>query len=105
MLLIVLWRSRFRVFWYSKQFEGKTSQREPWYGTEYIIEKIEDILVQVRLFTVALLIIFLFSVLTSKGGYMLIKSEQSECIEEEVEDPGMPKNLKFVPVITWARFS
>lgn len=49
MLLIVFWCSHFRTFWYSKQFEGKTSQREPWYGTDYIIERIEDNLVQVRL--------------------------------------------------------
>ncbi|KAG0627873.1 hypothetical protein M758_2G234700 [Ceratodon purpureus] len=37
---------RVRIFWYSKQFEGKTSEREPWYGTDYIIERIEDNLVQ-----------------------------------------------------------
>ncbi|KAG0570443.1 hypothetical protein KC19_6G162300 [Ceratodon purpureus] len=37
---------RVRIFWYSKQFEGKTSQREPWYGTDYIIERIDDSLVE-----------------------------------------------------------
>nr|PNR46368.1 hypothetical protein PHYPA_013487 [Physcomitrium patens] len=37
---------RVRIFWYSKQFEGKTSEKELWYGTDYIIERIEDKLVQ-----------------------------------------------------------
>ncbi|XP_024393849.1 insulin-degrading enzyme-like 1, peroxisomal isoform X2 [Physcomitrium patens] len=37
---------RVRIFWYSKRFEGKTSQKEPWYGTDYIIERIEENLVQ-----------------------------------------------------------
>ena len=47
--LIVFRCSPFRIFWYSKQFEGKTSEREPWYGTDYIIERIEDNLMQVQL--------------------------------------------------------
>lgn len=47
-LLVVIRCSSCRIFWYSKQFEGKTSQREPWYGTDYIIERAEDSLVQVQ---------------------------------------------------------
>jgi hypothetical protein len=39
-----------RIFWYSKQFEGKTSEKEPWYGTDYIIERIDKKLLEVQLF-------------------------------------------------------
>jgi secreted Zn-dependent insulinase-like peptidase len=35
-----------RIFWYSKQFEGKTSEKEPWYGTDYIIERIDKKLLE-----------------------------------------------------------
>lgn len=37
-----------RIFWSSKQFEGKTTHTEPWYGTPYIVECIDDDLVKVR---------------------------------------------------------
>jgi hypothetical protein len=42
-----------RIFWYSKQFEGKTSEKEPWYGTDYIIERIDKKLLEVQIFLLA----------------------------------------------------
>lgn len=35
-----------RIFWESKQFEGKTDMVEPWYGTAYSIEKINESIIQ-----------------------------------------------------------
>ncbi|KAH9679011.1 Insulin-degrading enzyme-like 1 (peroxisomal) [Citrus sinensis] len=35
-----------RIFWESKQFEGKTDMVEPWYGTTYSIEKIDESIIQ-----------------------------------------------------------
>ncbi|ESR34646.1 hypothetical protein CICLE_v10004240mg [Citrus x clementina] len=35
-----------RFFWESKQFEGKTDMVEPWYGTAYSIEKINESIIQ-----------------------------------------------------------
>lgn len=30
-----------RIFWHSQQFEGKTTEIEPWYGTPYSMEKVD----------------------------------------------------------------
>ncbi|KAH9648312.1 Insulin-degrading enzyme-like 1 (peroxisomal) [Citrus sinensis] len=35
-----------RIFWESKQFEGKTEMAEPWYGTAYSIENINESIIQ-----------------------------------------------------------
>ncbi|KAK7244519.1 hypothetical protein RIF29_39342 [Crotalaria pallida] len=35
-----------RIFWESKKFEGHTDHVEPWYGTQYSIEKITDSVIQ-----------------------------------------------------------
>lgn len=36
-----------RIFWKSKNFEGKTDMVEPWYGTAYSVEKISNAMIQV----------------------------------------------------------
>ncbi|KAH9679022.1 Insulin-degrading enzyme-like 1 (peroxisomal) [Citrus sinensis] len=35
-----------RIFWESKQFEGKTEMVEPWYGTAYSVENINESIIQ-----------------------------------------------------------
>jgi hypothetical protein len=68
-----------RIFWYSKQFEGKTSEKEPWYGTDYIIERIDKKLLEVQIFFLHLLCIctvvkgcLLHAVAINKGFTMLV---------------------------------
>jgi insulysin len=36
----------FRIFWESTKFKGHTEKTEPWYGTEYSVEKISGSLIQ-----------------------------------------------------------
>ncbi|CAM6127653.1 unnamed protein product [Calypogeia fissa] len=36
-----------RIFWHSKQFQSVASQVEPWYGTSYTVEKIDERLMKV----------------------------------------------------------
>lgn len=36
---VIIWD---RIFWSSKHFEGKTTHTEPWYGTAYSVERIDD---------------------------------------------------------------
>ncbi|VFQ78513.1 unnamed protein product [Cuscuta campestris] len=35
-----------RIFWESTKFQGHTDKTEPWYGTAYSLEKIDDLLIQ-----------------------------------------------------------
>eukprot|EP00268_Persea_americana_P025603 TRINITY_DN2493_c0_g1_i10.p1 TRINITY_DN2493_c0_g1~~TRINITY_DN2493_c0_g1_i10.p1 ORF type:complete len:968 (-),score=137.62 TRINITY_DN2493_c0_g1_i10:400-3303(-) len=37
---------RVRIFWVSKKFEGSMGMVEPWYGTEYSVEKITGAMIQ-----------------------------------------------------------
>lgn len=68
-----------RIFWYSKQFEGKTSEKEPWYGTDYIIERIDKKLLEVQKKFLHLLCIctvfkgcLLYAVAINKGFTLLV---------------------------------
>jgi len=81
-LLIVSWCSHFRIFWYSKQFEGKTSEREPWYGTDYIIERIEDNLAQVRSCALHCEVLVFFG-FDSRLVIRPIRSGQIDCKHEQ----------------------
>ncbi|KAJ0099822.1 hypothetical protein Patl1_20520 [Pistacia atlantica] len=38
--------NKVRIFWESKKFEGHTDMVEPWYGTSYSVEKINDSVIQ-----------------------------------------------------------
>ncbi|XP_044504367.1 insulin-degrading enzyme-like 1, peroxisomal isoform X3 [Mangifera indica] len=38
--------NKVRIFWESKKFEGHTDMVEPWYGTAYSVEKINDSVIQ-----------------------------------------------------------
>ncbi|KAL5743842.1 hypothetical protein ACOSQ2_026958 [Xanthoceras sorbifolium] len=46
MVLDQLTLNRVRIFWESKKFEGHTDMVEPWYGTAYSVEKINDSVIQ-----------------------------------------------------------
>ncbi|KAJ7972217.1 insulin-degrading enzyme-like 1, peroxisomal [Quillaja saponaria] len=46
MVLDELSPNNVRIFWESKNFEGKTDMVEPWYGTTYSIERITSSLIQ-----------------------------------------------------------
>eukprot|EP01018_Ginkgo_biloba_P032600 Gb_24525 [translate_table: standard] len=46
MVLDQLTPNNSRIFWASKQFEGLTTETEPWYGTAFSVEKIGDDLIK-----------------------------------------------------------
>ncbi|KAK0594994.1 hypothetical protein LWI29_002428 [Acer saccharum] len=46
MVLDQLSPNKVRIFWESKKFEGHTEMVEPWYGTAYSVEKINDSIIQ-----------------------------------------------------------
>ncbi|KAJ4706408.1 insulin-degrading enzyme-like 1, peroxisomal [Melia azedarach] len=46
MILNDLSPEKVRIFWESKKFEGQTDMVEPWYGTTYSVEKINDSMIQ-----------------------------------------------------------
>ena len=65
-----------RIFWESKQFEGKTEMVEPWYGTAYSIENINESIIQVRcliLNIIWFIILVIITVVNVLGGKWLLE--------------------------------